>query len=515
MTTFVVVAAGRGSRLGRVGDELHKCLVPLNGRAVLSRQFDLAPASARIVVVTGYRAEQLRDYCKLAHPDLDVRFVHDKEWGAGPGASLLTARSEVDPEDDLIWTACDTLWERDESLWQTDNSWIGVAPIPAGTIAARWCRVVPTVDGEFAQRIDDKTPDVDPRSLASVACGYVVAADQNVFWSGLDYADSRAGEVQFSSALDGVVNAGQPLELRYVRWLDVGDEQAYRAANASLGAYDPVKPGQATYVLPDTGRVVKFNADAERVARRRARAQSLGTTLLSPEAQARSMPETPNFVAYEYVVGPTGYELIDRAQPRDVTATRQLLQFWTDHFWSTRTALTTEPPNWYDTVMRFYRDKTFARVMALPRDLQSVALDAITRIDWHALAEDNVPGVFHGDFTYANVIRSSVDNQWDVIDWREDFGDEILIGDLRYDLGKLLGSCYFHWQNAAHGDFRQWDAGRHQAAVIRGEVHRFGLNASNVERIGALTLINSAPLHAVPMDEILVTRGARWLERVT
>lgn len=513
MTTFVVVAAGRGSRLGRVGDELHKALVPLAGRAVLSRQFDLAPTGARIVVVTGYRADQLRDYVKLAHPKLDVEFVHDENWGNGPGASLLAAQEQIDADDDLIWTACDTLWESDDTLWVTDNSWIGVAPIPAGTPAARWCRVVPTVDGDFVQRIDDKTPDVDPRSLASVACGYVVADDLELFWNGLQDAEHRSGEVQFSSGLENVLNVGRPLELRHIRWLDVGDEQAYRSARASFGAYDPVKPGQATYVLPDTGRVVKFNADATRIARRAWRGRSLDYLVPRP-VETRSALETDTLLGFEYIAGPTAYDLLT-GSPRDVSLTLELVDYWVEQLWPTRNDVVVEPPNWYDTVMKFYRDKTFARVMALPRDLQSIALDVVTRVDWHQLIEGSVPGKFHGDFTFANVVRSEADGTWYFIDWREDFGDEVEYGDLRYDLGKLIGGCQFHWQNATYGDFRGWEYGYHQATAILIKAREIGLNTRDVERIGALTLINSAPLHAAPMDEILVTRGARWLERLT
>lgn len=507
MTTFVVVAAGRGSRLGRVGDELHKALIPLDGRAVLSRQLDLAPADARLIVVTGYRAEQVRDYVRLAHPQLTVTFVHDDGWGSGPGASLLAAADDVPPDDDMLWTACDTLWERDDAIWTRDNSWLGVAPIPAGTPAARWCRAVPTRDGDFVSELHDKTPDVAPGSLASIACGLVVADDLETFWSGLDLADRKVGEVQFSSGLDALLHTGRPIELARLRWLDVGDERAYRSANALLGSFDDVKPGQATYVLPDTGRVVKFSSDPDRLVRRALRAKDLDA-LVPPLVDSGGS----DLLAFEYVRGDTGY----RCVARDGVATiDDLLDWWTTNFWATRDDVDVLPPNWYDTVMKFYRDKTFQRVMALPPELQSIALDAVTRVDWHALVEDAVPGTFHGDFTLANVVRDDT-GRWYALDWREDFGDETLIGDLRYDVGKLLGGTEFNWERARRGDFHRYDDGEQLAHRIREHVRtKLGLPVRPLAIIAALTLINSAPLHASPMDEILVTRGARWLGRLT
>jgi dTDP-glucose pyrophosphorylase len=510
VTAFVILAAGRGSRLGRLGDELPKCLLPLDGRAVISHQFALAPRGARLVVVTGYRAEQVEEYVRLAHPDLDVTFVLDERWGSGPGASLLAARAVVG-DDDLVFVACDTLWERNDALWTTDSeSWVGVAPIPAGTPAARWCRVVPGSWNEGSvistAAIHDKTPDVTPGSLCWTALARISAEDLEVFWQALTDADTIAGEVQLSSGLQAIVDRGEPLWIMHIDWLDVGDEQAYRAALAATTGYDPLKPDQVTYVLPTTGRVVKWHVNSEKVAWRAERAKLLGDVVPKPVDQVgRSM------FAYEYVLGPTVY------QCDTTTLASPLLEWWEENFWSTRTAWRERPHNWRELTMKFYRDKTFSRVMALDATLRSVALDAITRVDWEALVENCVPGTFHGDLTYANVV--TWDDDWNTkfvgIDWREDFAGETTWGDLRYDLGKLLSGTVFHWENATHGDFRRWPSGAVHRDIIRLHASHLGVDVLDVERIAALCLLGSAALHAAPMDEILVTRGARWLGEVT
>lgn len=504
-TTFVVLAAGRGSRLGRLGDALPKCLLPLDGRAVLSRQFELAPAGAKLVVVTGYRADQVEEYVRLAHPRRDVTFVKEVEWGRGPGASLLMARPEV--EGDLVFTACDTLWEPDSSLWDEDATWLALAPIPAGTPAARWCRGVVDDDHEFVLRLDDKTPDVVPNSFASTALGRVRRDDLERFWRGLDEADRVAGEVQLSSGLAEIINCGGPLEARFIRWLDVGDERAYRAALATTTGYDPLKPDQLTYVLPFANRVIKWHVDPQKVAWRVERARQLDDAV-PPLVE----PVGTTMVGFEYAQGVTAY--------RDYgpSVVPELLDWWAERFWSTRHRFPERPPNWRELTTKFYRDKTFARVMTLDAQLSCIALDAVTRVDWDALTEGCVPGIFHGDLTFANVIYR--DDDWNArftaIDWREDFAGETSWGDLRYDLGKLLGGTVFHWENARHGDFRRWDAGAiHRLTLEQAVVNRFGVDLDDVRRIAALTLLNSAPLHAAPMDEILVARGCRLLEEVT
>lgn len=512
MTTFVVLAAGRGSRLGRLGDELPKCLLPLEGRAVLSHQFELAPPGAKLVVVTGYRAAQVEEYVRLAHPDLDVTLIVDERWGTGPGTSLLAAR-EVVGDDDLVFVACDTLWERDDDLWTTDSeSWVGVAPIPAGTPAARWCRIVPGSWNEGGivntAEIHDKTPDVAPNSLCWTALARISAEDLDVFWQALTDADTIAGEVQLSSGLQAILDRGEPLWVRSIDWLDVGDEQAYRTALVATTGYDPLKPDQVTYVLPTSRRVVKWHVDRQKIQWRCERAKLLGDVV--PTAL-----ETLNgtMMGYDYVEG----ELLYDWNHQDMTY--HLLEWWGRMLWPTRERFSERPTGWRETTARFYRDKTFSRVMALDPVLRSVALDAVTRVDWDELVENVVPGTFHGDLTYANVIVRD-DDDWNyeftAIDHREDFAGETTWGDLRYDLAKLLSGTAFHWGRAAYGDFRRWDEGWYHRGIILEQVTGvFRLDALEIQRLAALCLIGSAALHAAPMDEILVTRGARWLGEVT
>jgi hypothetical protein len=418
-------------------------------------------------------------------------------------------RSKI--EGDLVFTACDTLWTANPALWEDEEprySWVGVAPIPAGTPVARWCRVVPYARGIFVERIEDKTPRTTPDAYCWTALARITDTDLDAFWSGLRNADTRAGEVQLSSGLDAIIASGQPIVLNHVDWLDVGDEEAYRAAQAQFGTYDPVKPGQATYVLPSTGRVVKFHANGQKIANRINRARRLTAMLVPPP-----IDETPleGMLAFPYVPGTVGYDVLRYEE--NTPFTKLLLEWWRSYFWDIRHTVD-RPSNWHELVVRFYRDKTLERISALPRELQSIALDAVTRVDWDWLAEGAVIGSFHGDLTYANVVLT---DGGDIIglDWREDFAGSVTASDLRYDLAKLLGSTKFHWQDARIGDFRHWEQGAREAQLIRQFVLDLGLDGVDVEQLAALTLINSAPLHAAPMNEILVMRGAHWLGQLT
>ncbi len=70
----IILAAGRGSRMGQLGDERPKCLVEFGGRPLIERQVAaLRGGGAQAVgVVRGYRAEMIE------LPDLT--YFHNERW---------------------------------------------------------------------------------------------------------------------------------------------------------------------------------------------------------------------------------------------------------------------------------------------------------------------------------------------------------------------------------------------------------------------------------------------------
>jgi choline kinase len=88
----IIVAAGRGRRLGPETDEIPKCMVRVGGRSILHRQVDaLAAAGARdFVVVRGYLGERIQA------PAATLRFIENRAWAENNIlASLMHAESEL------------------------------------------------------------------------------------------------------------------------------------------------------------------------------------------------------------------------------------------------------------------------------------------------------------------------------------------------------------------------------------------------------------------------------------
>lgn len=122
----IILAAGRGSRMGGLTEARPKCLTPLAGRPLLDWQLDALAAAGvtRITVIGGYRADCLRrpgleirlndrweetnmvgsllcaddllaaEPCLVAYSDIVYRAAHVRELAAAPGELAITYDAE-------------------------------------------------------------------------------------------------------------------------------------------------------------------------------------------------------------------------------------------------------------------------------------------------------------------------------------------------------------------------------------------------------------------------------------
>ncbi len=106
----IILAAGRGSRLGARAQPLPKCLTPLRGRAWLDWQLDalLAAGATTITLVSGHAAERIEPRAAI------TRIIHHAVWAeTGPVASLYSALDPHDDDQELLVAYADCLWHPD------------------------------------------------------------------------------------------------------------------------------------------------------------------------------------------------------------------------------------------------------------------------------------------------------------------------------------------------------------------------------------------------------------------
>lgn len=97
----VVLAAGRGSRLG--GIQGNKCMIPVNGRHVIEYSFDCASGTDvdEMVVVVGYRAEEIINTYGNGYKGMRIKYVVQQEQ-RGLVHALECCRPMLDGDDFIL-----------------------------------------------------------------------------------------------------------------------------------------------------------------------------------------------------------------------------------------------------------------------------------------------------------------------------------------------------------------------------------------------------------------------------
>ena len=146
----VLLAAGRGSRLSELTDSTHKSLLMVGGQPALGRVIEALTAADvhNIVVVTGYRADDLRTFIGESHSTGSVSFAHNPAWATDtnilsteigvsaledPAAGYLIVETDV-ALDPAGWEhVCSTMGGKD-STWFTKGTY--GADLTGGCLAA-------------------------------------------------------------------------------------------------------------------------------------------------------------------------------------------------------------------------------------------------------------------------------------------------------------------------------------------------------------------------------------------
>lgn len=94
--TGLVMAAGMGNRMGEFTKNIPKVLLEVGGKALLSHAIDVLRTRGcdRVVVLGGYRFDEVVDYCAKVHPE--VQCVENPEYTKQNLVSFQRALQEIE-----------------------------------------------------------------------------------------------------------------------------------------------------------------------------------------------------------------------------------------------------------------------------------------------------------------------------------------------------------------------------------------------------------------------------------
>jgi len=512
-----IPTAGTGSRLGDYTKYINKSLVSIANRPILSHLIEQFPSDTEFVIALGYKGNLVREFLELAYPQRQFFFAEVKPFeglGSGLGLSLLACKQYL--QQPFIFISCDTLVK--ELIPVPDENWMAYSEIsiidPYRTLALEnGCVVAICEKGEG--NADTHKPYI---GLAGIY-------DYKIFWSSMVQGGEEAIQTGEAHGLRKLL----PRKIRAYgfTWYDTGNVEVLTHARdiyREVGTPNILEKANEAIWFVD-GQVIKFSDDQKFIANRVKRVHELQGFV--PEVTGAH----PHMYRYLKVEGKVLSEVVT------LPLFERLLEHSKD-FWKEKTLSSDEVQEFRGTCRRFYHDKTHERIELFYRtflrhdgteSINGVLMPKIdsllNAIDWNWLV-DGLPGRFHGDFHFENILWNASNQRFTFLDWRQDFGGNLTTGDIYYDFAKLLhGLIISHELIAANFYSVEWRQEEIVYDFHRKQIHvecerRFGqwLESEGYDRkkvwvLAALVYLNIAALHHDPYSLLLFALGKLMLQK--
>lgn len=495
---FCILAAGKGTRTNSVS-KIHKALLPINNKAVISHIIEKAPDQAEIIIAVGYQKELIKEYCLASHPFKKIQFIEIDNYdgpGSGPGYSLLKCKEHLNEPFYLICSDCLT----EEPYPDLSFNWLGVHPV---TDSENWS----TAKVENGNIVEFKNKDKNGFKLAWI--GVAGIKDHENFWTQINQGNEKEFEV-VSAFYNPQSYRG--FRAKVFTWHDTGTTNNYNKtkevvkSQKSLGMEKTID--EITYKCDH--QCVKIFKDEKVCKGRVKRAKVLSQ--VTPELTFSG----DKVYAYNWIEGKTLYE------NESVANLERLLKWCDKNLWQVTTLSSIFEKQCND----FYYEKTQKRLAqyfekygedekCVINGLECQPIKTLlNKIDWEELSH-GLPVTFHGDFQPENIIVTEDDNFY-LIDWRDCFAGEELYGDLFYDLAKLNGGLSMSYHNIKENKFEFTETSKevkysfetskeldNMKLFFENWIMKRKLSLRKVRVLTALIHLNMAPLHTTPFDKLL------------
>ena len=109
----IILAAGRGNRLGKVAAGRPKCLLQFGAKSLLQRHMEILDGLDvdRIIIVTGYRHEDIEATLAALKPRTPVETIINPNYESGSVVSLHCAYDHLTDGTDTILMDADVLYD--------------------------------------------------------------------------------------------------------------------------------------------------------------------------------------------------------------------------------------------------------------------------------------------------------------------------------------------------------------------------------------------------------------------
>ncbi|MBR9703241.1 phosphotransferase [Candidatus Woesearchaeota archaeon] len=518
-----VLAAGSNDRVGHA-KEFNIVLLPIGTKSTLTRIIEKFPSDIEIVIATGFKAELVKEFVKVAYPERNITIVEVENFsgpGSGPGLSLLACKEHL--QAPFIFTSADTLVR--EAVPEPNRNWIGVARV-GNSRDYLMADTDHSLVRQFFVKVETdvllRTCQNYEKILDNAFIGMAGICDYETFWQGMELNKQLIrNEFQVSNGLSEII----PLNVETIpfTWFDTGNEAGY---NYACRFFDKnrviIKPDEFLYF--ENGKVIKYFANKHTVEERIKRAEKLEGIV--PPLTFKGH----NFYAYDFIEAQTLPKVTDPA------IFESFLEYCNETVWKKIDLTKEQKVEFKKQCEKFYVEKTRNRIEKFlngngVRDREEIinskkipkTSELLDKVDWNKLCE-GVPVLFHGDLQPENILIC--DNGFRLIDWRQNFAGNVEYGDIYYDFAKLHHALIITHEVIRKNEFEIKEKGdiitynfmqknnlREYLEIFENFLVKEGYDLQKVRVLSALTYLNIAPLHHHPYNHFLYYYGKSMLHK--
>ena len=510
----LLLAAGKGERLGNLTANINKALLPINNRAIISSIINKFPISHEIIVALGYKGNVIKEYCKLAHPNRKFIFVNIDDINSnnsGPGYSALKCKEYLNRPFYLAVADCII----DSELPPQDGNWLGVYP-------TSYPEKYSTVKSDIKGNILDFT-NKSSKGFKDAFIGLASILEYDVFWDELEN-NMQSGEIV--SAFSNPSKYSN-FSIKRLKWLDTGTLDDLNRTKDYFNDNPLSLHKETNEITYKEHKFIKFHPDQNNIQNKSKRAKILKNLIPS------EFTNTNNFISYNWEDGKTLYNY------NDINLYEKFLSTLNSNILKSKTWVGDEElyKSFYITKTKNRRDKfinRFGKKYYTKKyninghnydSLENILLD----INLDKLYNNPMYSLFHGDLQFDNIIYNKENDSFKYIDWRESFGGSTKGGDVYYDLSKLYGGCIISYNLVKDDNFIKYTEG---IAVIdynfnipralsqfKNKYEKWlideGYDLDRIKLITAIIFLNMSPLHNKNFSKTLWFKSIEMLSNVS
>ena len=423
--TVLIPTAGLGTRLGNLTKKFNKSLIDINYKPVISHIIESFPKKTTFVIALGYEGELVKQYLKIAHDDINFKFVKVKYFKgnkSGLGRSLYDAKHLL--QKPFFFVPCDTIPKKIK-YFQKQNIIYYKKVNNNGNY-----RSISILKNNLSKVFEKNKL----KKKINAYSGILKIHNYKAFWRNADIHNRKFLKQGETFLINKMLSQKIRIKSKKISWLDTGNLESLNKINGRNTNLN-ILPKEHEKIYFVDNKVIKYFEDKKIVKNRVLRSKKLVNFV------PKIIKANENFYLYRKI----NYKVF--SNKISLKNFKQLLEF-SKKFWKIKKLNNTQYENFKKNCKIFYKDKTYMRIKQFISkydfkfdnyDINNKKIDKINyllkKIDWNYLAKGQACR-FHGDFHFENILFNQ--KKFILLDWRQEFQGNTTYGDIYYDLSKLM-----------------------------------------------------------------------------